>query len=40
MIEDLYKKWEHNKLSDSDFQDDLSGFGDFITKLYDDLKIA
>ena len=39
MIEAMYEKWEHNKLSDSDFQDDLSGFGDFITKLYDDLKI-
>jgi hypothetical protein len=39
MIEDVYKKWEHNKLSDSDFQGDLSGFGDFITKLYGNLKI-
>jgi len=39
MIEDIYKKWEHNKLSDSDLQGDLTGFGDLITKLYDDLKI-
>lgn len=39
MIEDIYKKWEHNKLSDSDLQGDLTGFSDLISKLYNDLKI-
>lgn len=39
MIDDVYKKWENNNLTDNDFKDNFNDLSKFIKKLYDDMKI-